>query len=455
MATFTGTNSTETIRPDYVSPTVKASPAGAKPTFAADTVSALGGNDTINGDGGADKLYGGDGNDTVQHRVFWDDWDHGLTFTGTASFYGGSGNDTLESYFDGPGINLANATYQMYGEAGDDLLKATYYYPWSESENYGAGKDFLYGGSGNDTYVLQQGTDAVIEKAGEGYDTVQGWGDNYTLAPNVEKLQLFYGGDAAPRGFHGTGNDLDNVLIGTDDNDALDGAGGNDTIYGKAAGENYNFNTDADTIHGGAGNDLIFGGAGNADTWDGDDKLYGDDGNDEIYGHNGNDLFYGGTGNDRLWGQAGNDTLYGGTGADAMGGGSGNDTLYGEADNDVLAGTGGADKLSGGPGNDTYDFDYVSELAPGTANRDTILDFAGVGAAVGDRIDLSTIDANAGVAGNQAFVFGGSGAGHVWAKASGTDTLVQADVGGAAGPELEILVKSVAAAAWTAADFIL
>ena len=98
----------------------------------------------------------------------------------------------------------------------------------------------------------------------------------------------------------------------------------------------------------------------------------------------------------------------------------------------------------------------MSESKPGAANRDVIIDFFGAGAKGGDAIDLSTIDANSGVGGNQAFIFGGTGAGHVRAVASGTsDSLIQADIGGAAGPELEILVSGVAASHWTAGDFIL
>ena len=71
-------------------------------------------------------------------------------------------------------------------------------------------------------------------------------------------------------------------------------------------------------------------------------------------------------------------------------------SLVGGAGADVITGGGGADLLTGGFGADTFVFAATSDSAP-TA-RDVILDFG-----VGDRIDLSGIDANTGLAGDQGF----------------------------------------------------
>ena len=85
------------------------------------------------------------------------------------------------------------------------------------------------------------------------------------------------------------------------------------------------------------------------------------------------------------------------TGSDYLNGGAGRDNLAGGAGNDVLAGGRGADMMSGGAGRDVFDFNSVSDSTK--ANSDLILDFQhGV-----DKIDLSTIDANIGQGGNQAF----------------------------------------------------
>ena len=82
---------------------------------------------------------------------------------------------------------------------------------------------------------------------------------------------------------------------------------------------------------------------------------------------------------------------------------SGNDKLYGGNQNDRLIGGLGLDRLDGEAGADTFHFDSIAE-SPNSA-RDTIIAFSG---AAGDRIDLSTIDANTLISGNQAFAFIGS-----------------------------------------------
>ena len=80
----------------------------------------------------------------------------------------------------------------------------------------------------------------------------------------------------------------------------------------------------------------------------------------------------------------------------------GNDTINGGNGNDNLTGAAGADLLTGGLNADT--FIYLATLAHSNgATRDTINDFT----SGSDRINLSAIDANTGVGGNQAFIFRG------------------------------------------------
>ncbi|MDM9585810.1 calcium-binding protein [Nostoc sp. GT001] len=125
-------------------------------------------------------------------------------------------------------------------------------------------------------------------------------------------------------------------------------------------------------INGGAGNDIVFG------NYQGD-VLAGDDSFDVV---GGNDYLAGFNGDDALYGFGGNDTLIGGT---------------------------GKDKLYGVDGNDVFRFDSVSDSQPGLS-RDIIKDFVGNGIFAGDRIDLSRIDANTNIAGDQGFTYIGSGA---------------------------------------------
>jgi hypothetical protein len=162
-------------------------------------------------------------------------------------------------------------------------------------------------------------------------------------------------------------------------------------------------------------------------------------GNDNLTGGNGADRFDGGIGNDRLLGNGGNDALLGGVGNDRLEGGMGND---------VLTGGTGLDTMIGGAGRDIFDFNATSESVRG-ATRDVVT-FA---RAEGDKIDLSTIDADIdGTAGNQAFRFIGA------AAFSGVDGqlrfaggLLQGDTNGDRVADVEIKIVG----AFTGADVIL
>jgi len=393
-------------------------------------------------------FYGDDGNDTVTFNS-WQSY--GGQPSGTLTMRGGGGNDTLAS--EGAVLSdYSDLVIKLYGEAGNDRLEAfasstfSMVYQWAPDA-----RDYLYGGPGDDFYrLIGASDDVVVENANEGYDTVEVYQGSYALGANLEKLVA----DAIDGSFTYKGNVLNNELIGDDY------AG--DTLYGKPLGLAQGSNTDADTIRGGGGDDLIYGGGGDTDTWDGDDRLYGDAGNDRIFGHNGNDLMYGGTGNDEMGGQAGNDTLYGDAGIDKLGGGSGNDLLYGGTENDTLSGRDGLDKLYGQGGNDTFRYEAVTDSKPGASLRDVITDFAGIGSSQTiDKIDLSTIDANIGLSGNQAFAFKGTsaftGAGQLRLMSSGTDTVIQANTGGSLAQEMEIAVTDGATlpGAWSASDFVL
>lgn len=86
----------------------------------------------------------------------------------------------------------------------------------------------------------------------------------------------------------------------------------------------------------------------------------------------------------------------GGSARDVLWGNQVANKLDGRGGDDVLNGYEGADRLTGGSGNDTFQFSHVEK-------GDVIVDFA-----TGDKIDLSKIDANSGLAGDQAFVFLGA-----------------------------------------------
>jgi len=333
---------------------------------------------TLAGTAGNDVLTGGVGNDQL---------------------FGLAGNDTLT------------------GGAGNDLLDG------------GPGVDNMQGGTGNDTYVVDASGDVVIENANKGTDGVQS-SITYTLGADVENLTL-----TGAANINGTGNGLDNVLVGNNGsntltggtgNDRLDGGLGNDTMVGGTGDDTYvvnqvgdvvteSANQGIDTVEsavtynlgsnvenltltgtaningtGSSVNNVLLGNSGNnqLDGGSGNDTVDGGAGNDVLQGGSGDDSLVGGLGDDTLTGGSGNDVLDGGDGLDMLDGGSGNDILTGGAGNDSLTGGSGADQftggtgndmLTGGSGNDHYMFargdgqDTISDTDSTSGNQDHVL----------------------------------------------------------------------------------
>lgn len=132
------------------------------------------------------------------------------------------------------GTQIENATGgneddQLVGNSADNRLDG------------GAGIDTLAGGSGNDTYLVDNRQDVIQEDAQAGTDTVVS-SLNWMLGDNLENLSLT---GAAARG---TGNDLDNALLGNALNNVLDGGSGDDMLIGGAG---------RDSLTGGAGHDTF------------------------------------------------------------------------------------------------------------------------------------------------------------------------------------------------------
>lgn len=157
-------------------------------------------------------------------------------------------------------------------------------------------------------------------------------------------------------------------------------------------------------------------------------------------------------GDDDIRGEAGDDYLFGGSGNDRLRGGSGEDTLVGWI---------GADELVGGRGDDVYLFTAASDST--FAGPDRILwgdgapPMEGVGVRGGDRIDVSTLDANLNVRGNQAFRFGETDIQGLSLYNSGRDTVVRANTDEDAAFEFFLRIQdgSVTAQDYARADFLL
>jgi Ca2+-binding RTX toxin-like protein len=305
-----------------------------------------------------------------------------------------------------------------------------------------------------------------------GNDTLEGDAGNNTLAGGAGVDLLSYAGATA-----GVTVNLALTAAQATGGAGTDVVGGFENLLGSAFADELTGATGANRLDGGAGNDTLTGGAGN-DTLDGgggDDLYFIDSGLDVVLegasqgtdevratassftlGANIERLVYVGSGNFTGTGNSGAETIIGGAGADTLRGVAGNDSLWGGDGADVLVGGAGVDSLTGGSGSDQFRFALASETGLGTL-ADRITDFF---QAQGDRIDLSAIDANAGVTGDQAFGFIGTGA-----FVSGTrgqlrfenrvdgNTWVQADLDGDRVADFEIML--IGSRTLTATDFVL
>ena len=81
--------------------------------------------------------------------------------------------------------------------------------------------------------------------------SIMSWGSNVENLTLLENLVFFLPGPLL-----GTGNELDNVLIGNSEDNVLSGGIGNDTLWGGSG-----IYRDSETIR--SGNDIMIGGAGN------------------------------------------------------------------------------------------------------------------------------------------------------------------------------------------------
>ena len=114
--------------------------------------------------------------------------------------------------------------------------------------------------------------------------------------------------------------------------------------------------------------------------------------------------------------------------------------------------------MTGGAGNDKFVLNTLNESGLGVANNDLITDFEDDGEAAGDLINLSALDANAGVAGNQAFSSIGKAAfraaGLVRYSQAGGETIIQVNTNGKT-TTIEFELHLFGDHTLTAGDFIL
>ncbi|KQS91121.1 MULTISPECIES: beta strand repeat-containing protein [unclassified Rhizobium] len=431
----------------------------------------------ITGNSGGNTLSGGDGDDILIGGAGYDDLRGGAGLD-TASYAGATkaviaslvdtsynSNDASGDFYRSIenliGTNYADrltgntAANVLDGGDGDDVLIG------------GAGADTLIGGSGMDRASYAGANKGVMASLSDvSVNTQDAKGDTYASIENLT------GTSFADRLI---GNAAANTLDGSYGDDILTGGGGADKLVGGSGADRASYAgatrgvtaslSDASVNTQDARGDIYF----SIENLTGSsfaDRLTGNAGDNTLDGGDGDDILIGGAGADRLIGGNGIDrasyagaskgvmanlsdaavntqdakgdtyssieNLTGSSFADRLTGNTGENTLDGGDGNDVLAGGAGVDKLIGGHGSDIFDFNSLSESGPTSIGRDVIVDFT---ASSGDRIDLSSIDANSNAVGNQAFIFIGNGsfsgqAGQLRYQEKGSNTYIYADVNG-------------------------
>jgi Ca2+-binding RTX toxin-like protein len=234
----------------------------------------------------------------------------------------------------GYGNDLANA---LFGNSGNNLLDG------------GGAADVLNGGIGNDIYFVDDAGDAVFENAGQGNDVVFSTA-HFALSANVETLVLQGIAD-----LQGYGNGLVNTLYGNSGGNLLNGNGGADTMLGGIGNDIYVVDNGLDQVveNPGEGTDAVFSTVhfilpANVETL----------------------------------------VLQGAVNANGSGNSLAN-SLFGDSSDNVLDGQGSTDTLTGNAGNDTFVFNV------GQGAGDTVVDFAGNGAAAGDALQFVGYGASA------------------------------------------------------------
>jgi Ca2+-binding RTX toxin-like protein len=336
---------------------------------------AYDGQDHLNGGGGKDTLYGGKGDD---YYYIHDTYDKVVE-------YAGEGYDWVFSYVTSytltdnvERLELAGGQ-SLYGTgnggdnwlSGNDQNNILSALGGKDHLDGGKGADLMIGGLGDDYYVVDNTSDAIWEFEGEGKDVVTA-SANFTLSAHIENLYLQDGAGA----INGTGNDLDNYIVGNGSNNILKGMDGDDVFSGNGG---------ADKMYGGIGNDYYIVNSS-------DDQIfeYDGEGTDDFIWSSATYIMPGyvermlldeAGGAINGFGNHGDNVIMGNQSANTIGGLWGDDNLFGFGGADKLVGDKGKDLLVGGTENDTFKFGI-------NFGHDTVADFKAGGDA--DILEFNT-----------------------------------------------------------------
>ena len=303
------------------------------------------GDDTLFGGAGANILTGGAGNDT-----YLIDGSESIT-----SIRDVSGLDKIKLIADGSGKFDGNTTdiaslaayNSIEGLDASSITNTDLTLTGNHLDNTitaGWGADTLFGDVGDDTYIINNASSTIIEKDGEGNDTIKlssvsiitsvKLADPSHKYLGVENLD----GSLSSKGLTLNGNISDNIIIGGSGSNILQGDMGNDTLIAGSGSNILQGDSGNDTYIINKASDSVVEGSSNTDTLDivklsktasgfasmaisdysGIEEIDGSlySGGLNLTGDYEDNILIGGIGNNTIFGGAGNDTLCGGIGMD-------------------------------------------------------------------------------------------------------------------------------------------
>ena len=372
--------------------------------------------------------------DTIDPAVIQVDW----TVNGQVFSNAGERFD-LEAYrFDGGSYTVTARAYDPTPWVRGDRSDLEQVVTWQVTNSYGgpnllvgtAAAERLQGGGGDDTLSGLGGADTL--SGDSGYDIA-----DYRASAAGVSVSLASGngwsgdatGDVLATIESLIGSPQADFLAGNDDHNIIEGGAGADVVQGQGGNDWISFENAAGAIAVNLASLVDSGWAGDAT---GDDittieNIRGSAFGDYLYGDAGANILRGDAGGDVLYGAGNSDTIYystspfsvsvdlssnSATGGDAQGdvlvsvenvfGTAFGDVLVGDSASNTLVGWLGIDMMAGNGGNDIFRWSALGESGTAAGTRDLVTDFY---RAHGDLLDFSGIDANANLAGDQAFAF--------------------------------------------------
>ncbi len=139
---------------------------------------------------------------------------------------------------DDGGLGLDAGISFTAASSGDYVFELTGVGSMTGTYEFGAAGDAL----GNNVYTVSHGNAVILERAGEGLDTVKA-SVSYVLNAGAEVETLRTTNDKSKTNINLTGNEFDQEIVGNAGANRLDGKGGIDSLFGGAGKDSFIFSS--------------------------------------------------------------------------------------------------------------------------------------------------------------------------------------------------------------------